>query len=250
MKNLLPRVLWDYIIGGLVGVAATAVVLAMLGLALQMSLRTSDLHLLLRDGLVIIGFVTLLGVLLVVTLYEAVVLYRAQGRMRDPDANETESRLLTRGTMLRALISGAVAGIYTGLAVLIFAVLAREASDLTPVSLWLPGLLLPVMLIAAGALAYAYAGADLKDQQSELDNRERSMLLVLPLTLSAVLGFLFGAAEGDAEGVVSAVIGALLTYALLRSLEKLRWRVLQRFLTKLLRARGGPTIRVVSTHKA
>lgn len=250
MKNLLPRVLWDYIIGVLVGVAATAVALAIVGLVLQLSLRTSELHLLLRESLVVIGFVTLLGVLLVVTLYEAVVLYRARGRMRDPDANETESRLLTREAMLRALVSGAGAGLYMGIVLLIFALLAREASHLNLVSVWFPGLLLPIMLIAAGALAYAYAGAELKDQQSELDNGERGTLLALPLTLSAVLGFLFGAAAGDSEGVVSAVIGALLAYALLRSLEKLRWRVLQRFFAKLLRARGGPTIRVVSTHKA
>ena len=250
MKNLLPRVLWDYIIGALVGVTATVVALAMLGFVLQAFVQTSDIYRLLRDGLVVIGFVTLLGVLLVVTLYEAVLLYRAQGRMRDPDANETESRLLTREALLRALASGAVAGIYTSVVVLVFALLAREASHLNLMSVWLPGLLLPVMLIAAGALAYAYTGADLKEQQSELDNGERGTLLALPLTLSAVLGFLFGAAAGDGEGVVSAVIGALLAYALLRSLEKFRWRVLQRFLTKLLRARGGPTIRVVSTHKA
>ncbi len=250
MKNLLPRVLWDYIIGAIAGVATTAVAIAVLGFVLQMSLRTSDLHRMLKDGLVVIGFVTLLGVILVVTLYEAVLFYRARGKMRDPDANEMESRLLTREALLRALVSGALAGIYTGVVALIFALLAREASHLNLISVWFPGLLLPVMLIAAGALAYAYAGTDFKEQQSELDNGERGTLLVLPLTLSAVLGFLFGAAAGDAEGVVSAIIGALLAYALLRSLEKFRWRVLQRFLTKLLRARGGPTIRVVSTHKA
>lgn len=250
MKNLLPRVLWDYLIGTLVGVAATAVALAVLGFVLQLSLRTGEFQLLLRDSLVVIGFVTLLGVFLVVTLYEAVLFYRLQGKMRDPDANETESRLLTREAMIRALISGAGAGLYMGAVTLVFALLAREASHLNLISIWLPGLLLPVMLIAAGALAYAYAGADLEAQQSELNDWEQGTLLVLPLTLSVVLGFLFGAAAGDGEGVVSAVVGALLAYVLLRGLEKFRWRVLQRFLTKLLRARGGPTIKVVSTHKA
>jgi len=250
MKNLLPRVLWDYIIGAVVGVAATAVVLAVLGFVVQTSVRTSDLHRMLRDGLVVIGFVTLLGVLLVVTLYEAVLLYRARGKMKDPEVNETESRLLTREVVTRALISGAGAGVYTVVVVLVFALLAREASHLNLVSVWFPGLLPAIMLIAAGALAYAYVGAELRDQQSELNDWERGTLLALPLTLTVVLGFLFGAAAGDGEGVVSALIGALLAYGLLRGIEKFRGRVLQRFLTKLLRVRGGPTIRVVSSHRA
>lgn len=248
MRNLLPRVLWDYIIGVIVGVIAVLVTLVVVGLVSRGVPRTGELYAMLSGGLVPIGFVTLLGVLLVVTLYEATVLFQARGKMMEPGA--TESRLLTREVIIRALISGAVAGIYTALITLAFALLAHEAADLNLPMVLLLGLLLSVMVIASGALAYAFVGTAIRDVQGELNSREWITLLALPLALAVLFGLLFGAAAGNAEGVISAVVAALLTYGLVRGLESLRWRVLQRSLAKLLRARGGPTIKVVSTHRA
>lgn len=246
MKNLLPRVLWDYIVGTLVGVAATVVALAALGFVLQVILRTGETHAFLRDGLVTVGFVTLVGVLLVVTIYEVVMWLRARGKMMEPGT--TESRVLSREALLRALIAGAGAGVYTAVVAVVFARLAYEAEDLNLLVVFILGLLPAVMVIAAGALAYAYLGEALQDQPGELNGQEQMLLLALPLILTATLGFLFGAAAGDAEGVFSALIAALLTYALIRGLEGLRWRVIRRSLKGLLGARGGPTIKVVSTH--
>lgn len=248
MKNLLPRVLWDYLVGGIVGVVMAVVSLAIVGFVLQAVLRVGEAHKLLQDNLAIIGLTTLLGVLLVVTIYEVVLLFRARGKMMEPGA--AESRLLTREVVVRALVGGAVAGFYAALATTVFALLAYEASDLNLVVVFIIGLLPAVMLIAVGALAYAFIGAAVSDEQNELNNWERGTLLVLPLALAVLLGLFFGAAAGDAEGIISAVVAALLTYGLVRELERLRWRVLQRSAARLLRARGGPTIKVVSTHQA
>lgn len=247
MKNLLPRVLWDYIIGVIVGAVMTALSLAITGFILQAVLRAGGARELLQESLATIGFVTLLGVILVVTVYELVLLFRARGKMMEPGA--TESRLLSREVILRALLSGAVAGLYAALITTVFALLAHEASDLNLIVVFALGLLPAIMILAAGALAYAFVGADVREQQGELDNWERGTLLLLPLALAVLFGLLFGAAAGGAAGVVSAVVAALLTYGLMREVGRLRWRVLQRFLEGVLRARGGATIKVVSTHR-
>jgi len=248
MKNLLPRVLWDFVVGVLVSVVTTLVSLAIVGFVLQLVVRRGEVDEFLRDGFVTVGFITLLGVLLVVALYEAVLLFRARGKMAEPGA--AEARLLSREVILRALTGGAVAGVYAGVVTVIFALLAKEASDLNLLVVLIPGLLPAVMLIAAGALAYAFVGADVTAWESELSVPEQTTLLALPLALAVTFGFLFGAAAGDEEGVVSALVAAMLTYVLVRGLERLRWRVIRRYLERLLRARGGPTIKVVSTHRA
>lgn len=247
MKNLLPRVLWDYVIGVIVGVVMTVLSLAVIGLILQAVLQTGEARELLQESLATVGFVTLLGVILVVSIYELVLLFRARGKMMEP--GETESRLLTREAILRALLSGAVAGLYAALITTVFTLLAHEASDLNLIVVFALGLLPAIMILAAGALAYAFVGADVREQQGELDNWERGTLLLLPLALAVLFGLFFGAAAGDAQGVISAVVAALLTYGLVRELGQLRWRVLQRSLERILRARGGPTIKVVSTHR-
>ncbi len=247
MKNLLPRVLWDYVIGVIVGVVMTVLSLAVIGLILQAVLQTGEARELLQESLAIVGFVTLLGVILVVSIYELVLLFRARGKMMEP--GETESRLLTREAILRALLSGAVAGLYAALVITVFTLLAHEASDLNLIVVFALGLLPAIMILAAGALAYAFIGADVGEQQGELDNWERGTLLLLPLALAVLFGLFFGAAAGDAQGIISAVVAALLTYGLVRELGRLRWRVLQRSLERILRARGGPTIKVVSTHR-
>lgn len=247
MKNLLPRVLWDYVIGVVVGVVMTVFSLAVIGLILQAVLQTGEARELLQESLATVGFVTLLGVILVVSIYELVLLFRARGKMMEP--GETESRLLTREAILRALLSGAVAGLYAALVTTVFTLLAHEASDLNLIVVFGLGLLPAIMILAAGALAYAFVGADIRQQQGELDNWERGTLLLLPLALAVLFGLFFGAAAGDAQGIISAVAAALLTYGLMRELGRLRWRVIQRSLERILMARGGPTIKVVSTHR-
>ena len=106
------------------------------------------------------------------------------------------------------------------------------------------------MVIAAGALAYAYFGRAAGKRYGKLETRERVTLLLLPLVLAVTSGFLFGAAAGGTVGVLSAIAGAVLTYVLVRGLERLRWPTVHRSLEGLLHARGGPTIKVVSTHTA
>ncbi len=225
----------------------TVLSLALIGLILQALLRTSEARELLQESLATVGFVTLLGVILVVSVYELVLLLRSRGKMMEP--GETESRLLTREAILRALLSGAVAGLYAGVVITVFTLLAHEASDLNLIVVFALGLLPAIMVLAAGALAYAFVGTDVREQQGELDNWERGTLLLLPLALAVLFGLFFGAAAGDAQGIISAVVAALLTYGLVRELGRLRWRVLQRSLERILRARGGPTIKVVSTHR-
>lgn len=249
MKNLLPRVVWDVLVGAVVGVVALIVTLATLGLVTQLLPSSGQVYRLVNDAFVTIGAAVLIAFLLVVAVYEIALLVRARGTMADPSKG-TESRLLDRDVLMRAALSGFVAGLYAALIALVFALLARGAFFLTPASVWLPGLLPGLMLIAALALAYAYIGRDLREQQGELNDWERGTLLSLPLTLTVVLGFLFGAASGGAAGVISAFVGALLTYGLIRGLTRFRGHVMRRFFKRLLEARGGPTIRLVSSHKA
>lgn len=247
MKNLLPKILWDYVVGVIVGVILTVVSLVILVFVLQASFRLGTAYGMLRNGLATIGWLTLLGTLFVVTLYEVVMLLRARGKMAEPGT--TESRVLSREVIVRALVSGAVGGVYTGLIAVIFVLLAREASELNLIWVLILGLFAAFMLVAAGALAYAYVGSAVQEHQGDLNRQERTTLLALPLVLAVTLGFLFGAAAEGTEGVVNALVAALLIYVLARGLEMLRWRVLRRSLEGLLSARGGPTIEVVSTHR-
>jgi hypothetical protein len=248
MKNLLPRVLWDYLVGAIVAVAAMIIIFIFVGFASLMLGRPSESGELLREGLTTLGFVTLLSVLLVVTIYELVMWRRAQGKMLEPGS--TESRVLSREVIVRAGLSGAEAGVYMSVVAIVFALLARGANELSPVWVLLIGLLPAVMLIAAGALAFAYVGHDVQKHIGELELRGRTGLLMLPLALAVTSGFLFGAAAGGAWGVVSAIVGAVLTYLLVRILERLHWHTVGRSLEGLLQSRGGPSIKVVSTHKA
>lgn len=248
MKNLLPRVVWDFLVGAVVGVVALIVTLATLGLVAQLLPSSGQVYRLVSDAFVVIGTAVLVAFLLVIAVYEITLMVRARGTMADPQG--TESRLLNRDVLVRAALSGFVAGLYAALLALVFALLARGAFFLTPASVWFPGLLPGLMLVAALALAYAYIGRDLREQQGELNDRERGTLLSLPLTLTVVLGFLFGAASGGASGVISAFVGALLTYGLIRGVTRFRGHVMQRFFKRLLEARGGPTIKLVSSHKA
>lgn len=248
MKNLLPKILWDYVIGLLVGVVATVASLAVVFFILQASFRLGAAYGTLRNSRVTIGWLALLGTLFVVTLYEVVMLLRARGKMAEPGA--TESRLLSREVVLRALLSGVGGGVYIGIIAVIFVLLARAASDMNLTWVLILGVLPAVMLIAVGALAYAYVGPAVRDQQRELNGQERTILLAPPLVLAVTLGFLFGAAAENANGIISALVAVILTHVLVRGLERLRWRVLRRSLERLLRAGGGPTIKVVSTHRA
>ena len=248
MKNLLPRIVWDYLVGAVVGVSMALVSLIVSGFVFGVVLRTNAARPFAGGRLIFVSVLTFLAVLLVVALYEVLLSYRARGKMLEP--GQTESRLLTREVLLRAALSGAVAGLYTSLIIVLFARLARGAADLNVLSVFLLGLLPGIFLIAAGALAYAYIGAAIDEQQTELEDWERVFLLTLPLTLSITLGFLFGAAAGNWLGILSALIAALLTYGLITGLTSLRWYVLRRSFTGLLRARGGPTIKVVATLRA
>lgn len=248
MKSLLPRILWDYLVGAIVAASAIVVVLILVGFVAQAASGTSETGQMLRGGLVHIGFVTLVGVFLTVTLYEIVMRLQARGKMVEPGT--TESRILSRDIMIRALISGAVAGVYIALVAIIFSLLADSAQNLTLFWVFVLGILPAVMLVAAGALAYAYVGPTVQKSQVELNDQERFTLLILPLVLAVTFGFIFGAASGSTEGVINAFAAALLTYVLIRGLELLRWRVIIRSLGALLHARGGPTIKVVATHSA
>ena len=247
MKNLLPRVTWDYLVGAVVGVSMALVALIVGGFVLGVVLRGA-VHPFAGGRLIFVGVLTFLAVLLAVTLYEALLRYRARGKMLEPGS--TESRLLTREVLVRAALSGAVGGLYTGLVIVLFARLARGSADLNVLGVFLLGLLPGVLLIAAGALTYAYIGEAVQAEQTELKDWERVFLLSLPLTLSVTLGFLFGAAAGNWLGILSALIAALLTYGIITGLTSLQWYVLRRLFDGLLRARGGPTIKVVATLRA
>lgn len=248
MKNLLPKVLWDYLVGAIVAAAALVVVLILVGFTSQAFLASSETGEMLRGGLGVIGLITFFGALLVVTIYELVMRRRAQGKMLEPGT--TESRVLSRDVIIRALISGAVAGLYIAIIALLFTLPARGAADLNLFWVLVLGLLLAVMLVFAGALAYAYVGAAAREQFSKLETQERVTLLLLPLVLGVTFGFLFGAAAGRTNGIVSAFVAAILTYVLIRGLERLQWPTVRRSLEGVLQARGGPTIKVVSTLKA
>ena len=247
MKNLLPKITWDYLVGAVVGVSMALVVLIVSGFVLGVVLRGA-VHPFTGGRLIFVGVLTFLAVLLAVTLYEALLRYRARGKMLEPGS--TESRLLTREVLVRAALSGAVGGLYTGLIIVLFARLARGSADLNVLGVFLLGLLPGVLLIAAGALTYAYIGEAVQTEQTELRDWERVFLLSLPLTLSVTLGFLFGAAAGNWLGILSALIAALLTYGIITGLTSLQWYVLRRLVDGLLRARGGPTIKVVATLRA
>ncbi len=247
MKNLLPRVAWDYLVGAIVAVSALVVVVILVGLS-QAFLGSGEASALLRRGLAALCLITVLGVLLTVTIYELVMRRRARGKMLEPGT--TESRVLSREVIVRAALSGAEAGVYIAVISVIFALLAYGAADLTLFWVLFLGLLPSTMLIAAGALAYAYIGSATEEYYDKLENRERVILLILPLGLAVTFGFLFGASAGDTRGVVSAFAAAILTYVLIRGLERLRWRVIRRTLEGMLQSRSGPTIKVVSTHKA
>ena len=248
MKNLLSRTVWDYLLGAVVGGAMALVSLVISGFFLGVVLRASPARLFAGGRLVLVAILTFLAVLIVVTLYEALLRYRAQGKMLEPGS--TEARVLSREVLVRAAISGAVAGLYTGLIVVLFGRLAWGTADLNLLGVFSFGLLPGIFVIAAGALTYAYIGNAVEAQQNELEDWERVFLLALPLTLTVTLGFLFGAAAGNWLGILSAFIAALLTYGLITGFRKLRWYVLRRSLEGLLRARGGPTIKLVSTHRA
>lgn len=248
MKNLLSRVTWDYLVGAVVALAATIVVLILVGLAGLVLGRPSEAGELLRAGWVVTGLVTLLGVLLVVTIYELVMQRREQGKMLEPGT--TDSRVLSREVIVRAALSGAEAGVYVAVITIVFALLSGGADSLSPFWVLLVGLLPAVMVIAAGALPYAYFGRAAGEHYGKLETRERVTLLLLPLVLAVTSGFLFGAAAGGTVGVLSAIAGAVLTYVWVRALERLRWPTIHRSFEGLLHARGGPTIKVVSTHTA
>lgn len=248
MKNLLPRTIWDYLVGAVVGGVTALVSLIVTGFVLGVVLRAGAAHQFVGGRLILIAILTFLAVLLVVTFYEALLKYRARGKMLEPGS--TEARVLTREVLLRAAVSGVVAGLYTSLIIILFARLARGAADLNLLGVFILGLLPGIFVIAAGALTYAYIGEAVQEQQTELEDWERVFLLALPLTLTVTLGFLFGAAAGDWLGVLSAFIAALLTYGLIAGFRSLRRYALSRSFDGFLRARGGPTIKVVSTRRA
>lgn len=248
MKNLLSRTVWDYLVGSVVGGAMALVSLIVSGFVIGVVLRASTARQFVGGRLVLIAILTFLAVLLVVTLYEALLRYRARGKMLEPGS--TEAKVLSREVLVRAAVSGAAAGLYTSLIVILFARLARGTADLNLLGVFILGLLPGIFVIAGGALTYAYIGGDVRAQQTELEDWERVFLLALPLTLTVTLGFLFGAAAGNWSGILSAFIAALLTYGLITGFASLRWYVLRRSFNGLLRARGGASIKVVSTHRA
>ena len=161
MKNLLSRVTWDYLVGAVVAVASTIVVLILVGLAGLVLGRPSEAGELLRSGWVVTGLVTFLGVLLVVTIYELMMRRREQGKMLEPGT--TESSVLSPELIVRAALSGAEAGVYITAITVVFALLSGGAGFLSPFWVLLVGLLPAVMVIAAGALAYAYFGRAARD---------------------------------------------------------------------------------------
>lgn len=246
MKNLLSRPVWDYLVGAAVGVTLAVVALLVSGFVFEAFLQTGVGAPLLGGRLIAIGMLILLSVALVVTLYEALLNARAAGKMAEPGS--TEARLLGREVLIRAAISGAWGGLYTGAVLVVFALLAPGAADLNVLGVFVFGLLPSIFLITAAALSYAYIGPAIREQVRELNALECGLLLALPLILSVVLGFLFGAAAGSWAGVFRALIGAALVCVVAQRLGKLRWLVLRRAFEASLRARGGPTIRVVSTH--
>ena len=101
MKNLLPRVTWDYLVGAVVGVSMALVALIVGGFVLGVVLRGA-VHPFAGGRLIFVGVLTFLAVLLAVTLYEALLRYRARGKMLEPGS--TESRLLTREVLVRAAL--------------------------------------------------------------------------------------------------------------------------------------------------
>ncbi len=245
MKNLLSKTVWDYLIGAAVGGVLALVSLIVSGFVLGVLLRASTARPFAGGRLLFVAVLTFLTVLLVVTLYEVLLRHRARGKMLEPGS--TEARVLSREVLVRATLSGGVAGLYTSLILILFARLARGTADLNVLAVFMLGLLPGIFVIAAGALAYAYIGEAVQAQQTELEDWERVFLLALPLTLTVTLGFLFGSAAGNWQGVLSAFIAALLTYGLITGFTSLRWYVLRRSFEGLLRARGGPTIKVVAT---
>lgn len=247
MKNLLPRVAWDYLVGAVVGITAAAVVLFLVGLVSLVLGRPSQAGELLRAGWLVTGLVSLLGVLLVVTIYELAIWQSGRGKMLEPGT--IDARVLSRDVIMRAILSGAEAGVYITVVTVVFALLSRGAGTLSPFWALLIGLLLAIVVIAAGALAYAYVGPEALGYLASLKGQERTALLLLPLVLGVTSGFFFGAAAGGASGVVSAIVAAVLTFFLVRNLETLDWRMVRRSGVGLLHARGVPTIKVVSTHK-
>ena len=247
MKNLLSRTTWDYLVGAVVGVVMTVVTLIIGGFVFEAALQLGAGGQLLGGRLVAVGFLTLLSVALIITLYEALLNARAAGKMAEPGS--TEARVLERPVLIRAAISGAWAGLYAGVCLIVFALLSPGAADLNMLGVFVFGLLPGVFLIAA-ALSYAYVGPSVLEQGRELNTLERGLLLGLPLILSVVLGCLFGAAAEDWPGVFKAFVGAALACVVVLQLGKLRWRVLNRAFEGSLRARGGPTIKLVSTHTA
>lgn len=254
MKNLLPRTLWDVLLGALVGAVMavlSVLIVGAVGEGVETRVRgafytyyTAET---LTERLVWLGLVVFFGALLVVTLYEAAVLLRARGTMRE---GGTEARLLTREALLRALAGGGLAGLYTALVALTFVLLAEGAFSLEPGWVLALGLLPAVMPIAAGALIYTYTGAEVSGAQGELYGWERVFLLALPLALGVLTGLVFGAAAGGAAGVIKAALGAVVAAGTFHRLTKLRGRVLGRLGQKLLTARDGPTIKLVSHHRA
>ena len=248
MNNLLSRTTWDYLVGAVVGVVMTVVTLIVGGFVFEAALQLGAGGQLLGGRLVAVGLLTLVTVALIITLYEALLNARAAGKMAEPGS--TEARVLERPVLIRAAISGAWAGLYAGVCLIVFALLSPGAADLNMLGVFVFGLLPGVFLIAAAALSYAYVGPSVLEQGRELNTLERGLLLALPLILSVVLGCLFGAAAEDWPGVFKAFVGAALACILVLQLGKLRWWVLSRAFEGSLRARGGPTIKLVSTHTA
>ncbi len=248
MNNLLSRSTWDYLVGAVVGVVMTVVTLIIGGFVLEAVSQTGAGGPLLGGRLIAVGFLILLSVVLVITLYEALLNARAAGKMAEPGS--TEARVLERSVLIRAAISGAWAGLYAGVCLIVFVLLSPGAADLNILGVFVFGLLPGVFLIAAAALSYAYVGPSVLEQGRELNRLERGLLLALPLVLSVVLGCLFGAAAEDWPGVFKAVVGAALACVVVLQFGKLRWWALRRAFEGLLRARGGPTIKLVSTHTA
>lgn len=248
MNKLLSGTTWDYLVGAVVGVVMTVVMLIIGGFVLEAALQTGSGGQLLGGRLIAIGFLTLLSVALVITLYEALLNARAAGKMAEPGS--TEARVLERPVLVRAAISGAWAGLYAGVCLIVFALLSPAAADLNMLGVFVFGLLPAAFLIAAAALSYAYMGPSALKQGREPNPLESVLLLALPLVLSVVLGCLFGAAAEGRPGVARAFVGAALACVVVQQLIKLQWRVLSRAFEGLLRARGGPTIKLVSTHTA
>jgi MFS family permease len=259
MRNLLPRTVWDVVLAAINAVVMALLALLLVGLvAGSLASRTTITYRALSgnvtyqavvDHLAAVGGMALLGVLLAWLLYEGALFYRARGSIIE---GGNEARLMTRRSLLRALTGGAAAGLYATLVALAFVPLARGAfiADLNPSWVLSLGLLPSFFLIAAFALAYTFTGDEANALRREVTLWEQIFLLALPLALGVLLGLLFGAAAPGAEGVFKALLAAVLTYGLVDRFTKLKGRELERALTKLLDARGAPTIKVVSEHRA